>query len=236
MSIRLTAGDVARWRRDWEAMMRHYQPGRDDLLAAGLAAVEQVHGGAPRRVLDVGGGVGTTAESVLRRWPDTRVTVLDVDPALLASAAAALPQVRTVRADLGSARWPALAGGSYDLVMALMTVHYLPEDRVGEWYAQARQVLRPGGLLLVGDVMPDSPVAERPQGGGIDPWTAWWTGLAHEPAMASLLSERAAALAGLTCADFFAPVDWHRETARRAGFGEATVLHRRAGHALVAFR
>jgi hypothetical protein len=60
MAVRLTGGDVARWRRDWEAMMRRYQPGRDHLLAAGLAAVEEIHGRAPERVLDLGGGPGTT--------------------------------------------------------------------------------------------------------------------------------------------------------------------------------
>ncbi|MEU4640611.1 class I SAM-dependent methyltransferase [Micromonospora sp. NPDC023814] len=232
----LTPDDVARWRRDWEAMMRHYQPGRDDLVAAGLAAVE-TRGPAFRRVLDVGGGPGTTAEAVLRRRPDAHVTVLDVDPALLALTDVALPHVRTVRADIGSAGWLPLAGGPYDLVLALMTVHYLPADRVRGWYAEARQLLRPGGLLLVGDAMPDAPAAApvQPQSIGIDPWTAWWNTLAREPAMASLLQDRAAALADLTCAEFVASVDWHRRAARRAGFADGTVLHRWADHALVAF-
>ncbi|MEV4490045.1 class I SAM-dependent methyltransferase [Micromonospora coxensis] len=236
MRTALTPEDVARWRRGWETMMRHYQPGRDDLLAAGLAAAEETHEGAPERVLDVGGGPGTTAETLLRRWPDAHVTVLDVDPALLALTSTALPHVRTVRADLGTARWLASAGGPYDLTLALMTLHYLPEDRVRDWYAEARQLLRPGGLLLVGDAVPDAPVSPRRQGGGADPWTAWWATLAREPAMTSLLRERAQALEGLTGGEFVAPVDWHRDTARRAGFLDATVLHRRAGHALMAFR
>ncbi|MDG4795581.1 hypothetical protein [Micromonospora sp. WMMD1082] len=69
-----------------------------DLLAAGLAAVEQIHGYAHMQVLDIGGGPDTTAEAMLHRWPDTHVTVLDVDLALLALADTALSQVRTVRA------------------------------------------------------------------------------------------------------------------------------------------
>ncbi|WP_253290037.1 class I SAM-dependent methyltransferase [Verrucosispora sioxanthis] len=225
----LAHADVARWRRDWESVMRHYQPGRDELLAAGLAAAEKAHGRRPERVLDVGGGPG--------RWPDAHITVLDVDPVLLALTATVLPHVRTVRADLGTAQWLAPAGGPYDVVLALMTVHYLPEDRVRDWYAEARQLLRPGGLLLVGDVMRDAPSTAPPLADtGVDPWTAWWTMLAGEPAMAPLLRERATALAGLVCAEFAAPVDWHRETAWRAGFSDVTVLHRRADHALMAFR
>jgi SAM-dependent methyltransferase len=235
MESALAPEDVARWRRDWETMMRRYQPGRIELLTAGLAAAEQVHGRAPDRVLDIGGGPGTTAESVLRRWPGTRVTVLDVDPALLALAATALPQIRTIRADIGSPGWISVADGPYDLVLALMTVHYLDQDRVRTWYAQVRHLLRPGGLLLVGDVMPDVSVPLPPDRGD-DAWSVWWTRLGREPAMASLLSQRAAAMGTVACAEFVAPVGWHRATARRAGFGEATVLRQRADHTLMAFR
>ncbi|ROO60476.1 methyltransferase family protein [Micromonospora sp. Llam0] len=232
----LTRDDANRWRRDWETMMCHYQPGRTELHDAGLAATERVHGRAPGRVLDVGGGPGTTAESILRRWPEAQLTVLDVDPALLALADTALPTVRTVRADIGSPDWTSLAGGPYDLVLALMTVHYLPENRLRDWYAEARQVLRPDGLLLVGDAMPAAPMLARRRDDGSDLWTAWWVRLAREPAMASLLDERTAALAGLACAEFVASTDWHRAAARQAGFGEAALLHQRADHALIAFR
>ncbi|MFC0098946.1 class I SAM-dependent methyltransferase [Micromonospora marina] len=229
---------VARWRRDWETVMRFYQPGRDEFLSAGLAAVEQTLGRSPERVLDVGGGPGTTAEAMLRRWPGAHVTVLDVDPALLALTGTAMPHVSTVRADIATEQWLASAGGPYDVVLALMTVHYLTADRVRDWYAEARQLLRPGGLLLVGDAMRDaaSVVPAPPAGGGADPWAAWWSMLGGEPAMAPLLRQRAAVLTGLACAEFIAPVHWHRDAARRAGFADATVLHQRADHVLVSFR
>ncbi len=238
MSTMLIPSDVARWRRAWEAAMRHHQPGRDELLAAVLTAVEEMHGQTPQRILDIGGGPGTTAEAMLRRWPAAHVTVLDVDPVLLALTDTALPHVRTVRADIATERWLAPAGGPYDVMLAMMTVHYLPGERVRAWYAEARRLLRPGGLLLVGDAMPDAPpvAPTQPATGGTDPWTEWWTLLAGEPAMASLLRERAAALAGPACAEFAAPIGWHRETARRGGFCDVRVLHQRADHVLMAFR
>ncbi|MDG4799990.1 class I SAM-dependent methyltransferase [Micromonospora sp. WMMD980] len=230
--------DVARWRRDWEAAMRHYQPGRDEMLATGLAAVEEAHGRTPERVLDIGGGPGTTAEAMLRRWPGAHVTVLDVDPVLLALTDTALPHVRTVRVDIATERWRAPAGGPYDVLLAMMTLHYLPGDRVRAWYAEARQLLRPGGLLLVADAMRDAPsvVPAQAATGGTDPWAEWWTRLAGEPAMASLRRARAAALASSTCVEFVAPIGWHRDTARRGGLCDARVLHQRADHVLMAFR
>ncbi len=71
------AAHAGGWLRDWESMMDAYLPGRGDLLMAGLQAVEAVLGRPPSAVLDLGGGPGSTARKLLRRWPDCRVTVLD---------------------------------------------------------------------------------------------------------------------------------------------------------------
>ncbi|WP_210405827.1 hypothetical protein [Micromonospora sp. MH33] len=102
----LAPQDLTRWRRDWGAMMRHYQPGRKELVTAGLDAVDALLGRPPQRVLDVGGGPGTTADVILARRSDVQVTVLDVDPVLLALADAALPTAaRTVCADIASPGW-----------------------------------------------------------------------------------------------------------------------------------
>ncbi|MFU8849525.1 class I SAM-dependent methyltransferase [Micromonospora sp. SL1-18] len=91
-----------------------------------------------------------------------QVTVLDVDPVLLALADAALPTgTRTVCADIASPDWMSLAGGPFDLVLAIMTVHYLPEQRLWDWYAEARKVLRPYGLLLVADKCAAGPAGVR---------------------------------------------------------------------------
>ncbi|WP_091283296.1 hypothetical protein [Micromonospora haikouensis] len=122
-------------------------------------------------------------------------------------------------------------------MLALMILHYLPEERVRDWYAEARHLLSPDGTLLVFDVMPDaSTPAWRRQHSGPDMWTAWWTALAEEPSTRSLLDERTAALSGLSSAEFVAPAHWHCEAARRAGFTGSTVFHQSAGHALVVCR
>ncbi|TDC83927.1 class I SAM-dependent methyltransferase [Micromonospora sp. KC606] len=222
-------------------MMRHYQPGRDVLVTAGLDAVEALSGRPPRRVLDVGGGPGTTADAVLARWPGAQVTVLDVDPVLLALADAALPSgVRTVSADIDSPDWTAFAGDPFDLVLTIMTAHYLPEQRLRDWYAEVHRVLRPDGLLLVADPIPnDAParataVRRQRQDSAEDPWADWWRQLAGHPELEPLLRRRATILAGLTSAEFVAPAHWHGEAASRAGFGPAVTLWRDGDHALLA--
>lgn len=122
-----------------------------------------------------------------------------------------------------------LAGGPFDLVLAIMTVHYLPEQHLRNWYAEAQQMLHAHGLLLVADIIPDDPPPPsrpRQQGGGEDPWTDWWQQLGGHRALEPLLRQRATALAGLTSAEFVAPVRWHRKAASRAGFSSAVAVWR----------
>jgi len=88
-----------------------------------------------RLVLDVGGGDGRLA----RRLPGMglRCVLVDLSPAMLA-----LAPRPAVRAD--GARLP-VAGASVDAVAALYTLYHYDDPR--QPVAEARRVLRPGGLF-----------------------------------------------------------------------------------------
>lgn len=231
------AGDVDRWLRGWESMMDAYLPGRGDLLMAGMQAVETALGRPPATVLDLGGGPGTTARKLLRRWSASRVSVLDLDPVLLVLAEAAAPGARIRRADLGTGRWRTAAGGPYDLVLAVMTLHYFPEGRVRQLYAEIRRLLRPGGLVLVADSMPERHRGvRRDRPDSLEPWERWWAALASHPAMAGPMQQRANVMAGRRSAEFVAGPDWHRAAIRDAGYAESWLVWRRDDHALLAAR
>jgi len=215
-------------------MMEGYLPGRGDLLAAGLDAAEHALGRPPVSVLDIGSGPGTTAEAVLRRWPHAAVTVLDADPALLALAETALPQVAVRQADLRTPAWRTAAGGPHDLVLLVMTLHYLPEERARRLYAEIRDLLRPGGTLLVADSMRERSGQRQPEPGPDDAWSRWWQELLDDPAMTRVVDGRAEASGGMASADFVAPVPWHEEAARFAGFASCRAVWRRGHHAVLA--
>lgn len=117
-------------------------------LAAGLAAAER----PVERVLDVGGGTGRAASALAR---DTRevagrdVTVVDASAGMLAEARAnGLPAVRG-----DAARLP-FRDDSVDAVVVVDALHHFP-DRDGA-LAEARRVLRPGGVLVVRDFDPET--------------------------------------------------------------------------------
>lgn len=231
------AGNVGRWLRDWESMMDTYLPGRGDLMMAGMHTAEAALGRPPATVLDLGGGPGTTTRKLLRRWPASRVSLLDLDPVLLALAETAVPGATIRRADLGTARWCTTAGGPYDLVLAVMTLHYFPEGRVRQLYAEIRRLLRPGGLVLVADPMPErSARARQDRPDCPEPWEQWWRAVGDHPAMAWLMRQRAQVIGGRRPAEFVAGLDWHQDAIGDAGYAESWLVWRRDEHALLAAR
>ena len=235
---------VDRRRATWNDVMAGFLPGADSCEAALLAVAEAVCGGAPARVLDLGGGPGVFAERMAARWPAAEVGLVDLDPVLLALAAAGVAgRVRLHPADL-EAGWPAAvaAGGPYDLLTAVMTVHYLTPARALAFYRAARAVLRPGGLLVVADLMPEPgldgvtarlhPAAGEAIAGLA--WTRWWDDLRADDSLRYLMRQRQAIFADRVPAEFTPPVDWHRDAARTAGFDEAGVVWRWGAHAALA--
>jgi trans-aconitate methyltransferase len=220
--------------------MTGFVPGMAGLERVITSSVDALRAGPPRRILDVGGGPGVFAERLAARWPDARVTLVDVDPVLLALARAGLPDsVAVVDADLTSPGW---ADGAFDLITAVMTVHYLGPDEIRAFYRDARRALAPGGVLVVADLMPDEGL--RSMMGALDPaagegaaelaWAQWWGELEETAALRDLLDARAEIFRQRPPSGFVAEATWHVAAARDAGFEEAGVLWREGRHAALA--
>jgi demethylmenaquinone methyltransferase/2-methoxy-6-polyprenyl-1,4-benzoquinol methylase len=115
-------------------------------LAAGLAAADR----PVERVLDVGGGTGRAARALA---PATRevgsrdVTVVDASRRMLAEARdEGLPVLQG-----DAARLP-VRGDSVDAVVVADALHHFPD--IEGAFAEARRVLRPGGVLVVREFDP----------------------------------------------------------------------------------
>jgi SAM-dependent methyltransferase len=107
---------------------------------------------APRRLVDVAGGHGGFAMAMCRRHPGLEATVLDLPP----SAAVG----RKIVAEQGFADRVAFREGDVfelglgeglDVVSVFNLIHHLPEERDRQLCRMAREALRPGGVLVIGD-------------------------------------------------------------------------------------
>lgn len=79
-------------------------------------------GWKPRSLLDVGAGPGVAAWAALEQWPSlAEVTLVEVEPEMLAAGRELLPDARWAQGDVGDARGPA------DLVLVSYVLGELPD-------------------------------------------------------------------------------------------------------------
>jgi SAM-dependent methyltransferase len=131
---------------DYDRAIRTLVPHYDEMLATGLELLAAL---APSdaRVLDVGGGTGALSEAVLRGLPGVSVTLLDIDPQMLAQARARLaPFGPRVTLQEGSFHDPLPPS---DAVVASLALHHIGDlDTKMRLYAVIRDSLAVGGLFL----------------------------------------------------------------------------------------
>lgn len=97
-------------------------------------------------VLEIGGGSGAMAEGMARAHPDARLTVTDVDAAMVAAAARRLKDHSSVRAELADVTALPYDSGSFDVVTSYLMLHHVIDWVVA--LEEASRVLRPGGALV----------------------------------------------------------------------------------------
>lgn len=241
--------DWEAWQQRWDAQQRAYLPDREERFTAMLDAVESACGPAPR-VLDLAGGTGSITRRLLARLPDASSVLLDVDAALLTIARGTFAgddRVRVCPADLATPAWRQELGeadSSFDAVLTATALHWLTPERVAGVYAEAAALLRPGGVLLNADHMPDPGLCSLSEGlvriserrgsslrrtTGTPDWAGWWEQLRADPVLAGPTAQRDAHFAhraGDAHTESLLSSEWHLDALRAAGCAESGLIWR----------
>jgi SAM-dependent methyltransferase len=101
----------------------------------------------PTRVLDIGCGLGDTAEDLARRGFD--VVAFDVAPSAVEAARRRFPSSKVDYRVADLLRLPRDLDGGFDLVIECYTLQVLHESVRADGAAALRRLLAPGGTLLV---------------------------------------------------------------------------------------
>lgn len=239
------------WQESWDRQQESYLPDREERFAVLADLVDCVApADRPVRVLDLAGGPGSISLRVLRRLPDAHLTLLDLDPVLLALARAThSDRVTVVSTNLSDPRWlEALPQHGFDAVLTATALHWLLPDRLRELYAEIRTVLVDGGVLANADHMPDGSLpglrrrlgeraarrrADRHAAGAALSWEQWWERASADPVLGPLCEQRREAFIDRHHGDHTPPVEWHLAALREAGFHETGVVWRSAADAIV---
>ena len=133
----------ARERGNWAGLAEDYRQSYALVCAGAVPYLADSAGIRPGSlVLDVGTGTGTAAAAAVARG--ARVTAVDADPDMVATAAALVPE-----AECRVAALPALgfADRQFDVVLANFVVNHVGQPRAA--LAELRRVTIPGGRVVV---------------------------------------------------------------------------------------
>jgi SAM-dependent methyltransferase len=105
-----------------------------------------------RSLVDVAGGHGGFAMAMCRRYPGLRATIVDLPAAASVGRRIVAEEGYGERIEFREGDVFELGlGTGHDVVSVFNLVHHLPEERDRELVRMARDALRPGGVLVVGD-------------------------------------------------------------------------------------
>jgi cyclopropane fatty-acyl-phospholipid synthase-like methyltransferase len=141
------------WRPDeYLALMRAEVPDYERLQDEAAVAT----GMGADRVLELGTGTGETARRVLELHSHATLVGVDASAEMLERASSVLPDSR-VELRVGRLEDP-LPAGPFDVVVSVLAVHHLDGSAKADLFTRAREVMGPGGVLVVGDVVvPEDP-------------------------------------------------------------------------------
>ncbi|WP_329194620.1 class I SAM-dependent methyltransferase [Streptomyces sp. NBC_01435] len=240
MSETSTGTDWRAWQESWDRQQEWYMPDREERFRVMLDMVEALVGPRPR-VLDLACGTGSITDRLLKRFPEATSTGVDLDPALLAIARGYFDgdeRVTFVTADLKDPDWARqLPYDSYDAVLTATALHWLHTEPLTALYGHIGGLVRDGGVFMNADHMIDAATPrinaaerahrhaamDRAKAAGAVDWADWWALAAKDPVLAGPTAERYEIYGEHADGDM-PPVQWHTDTLRAAGFGEARTV------------
>ena len=134
------------------AMIREEVPDYDTLQTEIGRLVRDSDAADAPRVLDLGGGTGSTSRAVLDARPGARVVLVDENPQMLDVARELLPADRVEQLVVADLADP-LPDGPFDLVVSALAVHHLDGAQKRALFSTVRDLLAPGGRFALADVV-----------------------------------------------------------------------------------
>jgi tRNA (cmo5U34)-methyltransferase len=134
--------------QDYDAQREYVIPQMREYYGAAVWAMETA---APKpAILDVGAGTGLLSAFLLEKFPDARLTLMDISENMLDLARkrfAMRPKTKYIVCDYSCSD----LGGPYDIACSALSIHHLaPEDK-RRLFGRIFTALKPGGMFVNAD-------------------------------------------------------------------------------------
>ncbi len=113
---------------------------------------------SPKRIVDLGCGVGMSTLTLQDIYPQAQITGIDLSPYFLAVATYRASKAQNINWLNVAAEATGLPDNSCDLVSACLVFHELPATAAQDIIIEARRILSPGGHLAIMDMNPQSEI------------------------------------------------------------------------------
>ncbi len=235
---------------DWQAYLRTWDVQQEEFNTTReqrFNAMFDVLGAAVGKrftALDLGCGPGSLSARLLRRFPRARSIAVDYDPVVLRIGQGALGtqggRLTWVDARLGGRGWMnRLPSRRVDAALSTTALHWLVPRDLRSLYRDLHRLVRRGGVVLNGDVMPWDHREERfrrlaqrvhkarmPMLNGqprFRGWERWWAHAEKEPYLRPFFAERTRRESRHPHHEM-PSLDVHLDALHRAGFRDIEVV------------
>jgi tRNA (cmo5U34)-methyltransferase len=137
-----------RFAQDYDAQREYVIPEMREYYGAAVWAMEAAS--PTPAILDVGAGTGLLSAYLLEKFPDARLTLMDISEKMLDQARkrfAARPGTEYVVCDYSRSA----LGGPYDIICSALSIHHLaPLDKL-QLFHRICAALKPGGMFVNAD-------------------------------------------------------------------------------------
>jgi len=204
-----------RFAQDYDGQREYVIPQMREYYGAAVWAMETVS--QTPAILDIGAGTGLLSAYLLEKYPDARLTLMDISENMLDQARkrfASRPGTEYVVCDYSRSA----LGGPYDIVCSALSIHHLaPEDK-RELFHRIHAATKPGGMFVNADqALGETPYFTRRY---LDYWNGFLkNGPMTEAQHAEILKRRDTLDRNEKLSDQLA---WLRE----AGFADVDVVYR----------
>lgn len=133
---------------EYDSQRRNIIPCFEDFYRT-LVAIANVDNNIPK-ILDIGAGTGLCSYFLLKKYPDAKLTLIDLSDKMLDIAKkrfANNPSVQYIAQDYTQYEY----SDQYDIIISALSIHHLAGDQKKQLYEIFFQQLKPGGVFVNAD-------------------------------------------------------------------------------------
>lgn len=140
--IRLRFNNVS---KEYDQQRRQLIPCYDDFYNLAVSVIE-VSSEVPK-VLDIGAGTGLFSSYLLRKFPEAKITLIDISDKMLDIAKQRFKCIDGLEYIVGDYSKYKFVG-EYDAIISSLSIHHLMDDQKKSFYNKCYEILKPNGIFV----------------------------------------------------------------------------------------